>query len=158
VTLLAAFDVVGTPVPQGSMKHVGGGRIVPSNALALRRWRKAVAAAAAEAYDEPEPYDGAVVVDCVFRLARPKSRRKAGPFPSTGADGDKLLRAVNDAITGIVITNDARVVDQRSTKVYADVPTLPLYEGAYVAVHALDDRSSDAIVAELPCRTHLRAA
>lgn len=154
MTLLAAFDVEGTPVPQGSMKHVGNGRIVPSNALALKRWRRAVAAAAAEDYTD-EPYDGPVVLDCVFRLERPRSRRKAGPLVSVTPDCDKLVRAIGDAITGVIITNDSRIVQQRGTKVYADAYIPTGQPGAYVIVRALDDRSTGELVDQLP---HLRAA
>ena len=54
-------EVLGTPAPQGSKRHVGGGRMVESSKL-VGPWREAVKAAVAAAYPGLEPITGPVVI------------------------------------------------------------------------------------------------
>jgi Holliday junction resolvase RusA-like endonuclease len=55
-----------------------------------------------------------------FWFDKPKSKPKKDIHPHTSADADKLARAINDAITGTLITNDARVVELYVIKRYSD--------------------------------------
>lgn len=119
------FTVPGTPVAQGSMRHVGGGHVLHSNDSQLRAWRRAVAffaARAARLQDWPAPYDGPVTVAVTFHMPRPK--HPTFPVPATGKDLDKLVRAVGDSLSpkvgGKTLTNDSRIVRWDAGKVYAD--------------------------------------
>jgi crossover junction endodeoxyribonuclease RusA len=47
-----------------------------------------------------------------------KLSSKATPWPSVKPDADKLLRAVGDALTGVLIEDDARVVNIAGSKRY----------------------------------------
>jgi crossover junction endodeoxyribonuclease RusA len=128
--ILCTIEVHGVPAPQGSFKHVGRGRIIPTNAPTLYKWRELVAAHASMAYDA-EPYDGAVGLFAIFVLPAPK-RRRVRPLHDRRPDLDKLLRAVGDAVTGVVITDDARIARMDAVKLYGDTPR------ALLTVVALD--------------------
>jgi crossover junction endodeoxyribonuclease RusA len=125
--------VPGTPKPQGSMKGfaIGGKvRLVPASGDGLAAWRSAVSRAAYETWGERAPDDSPVAVAIEFWLPRPKSAPKRRIHPDRTPDIDKLARAVLDSLTGIVFTDDARVVELTVTKRYAtERPT-----GAYIQV------------------------
>ena len=124
----------GRPVTQGSKNAFArGGRVVlVESSKNWRAWRNTVAAAAREAASAGGRFEGPVAVDIRFEFARPRShygtgrnagrvRPSAPGWPATKAtgDGDKLQRAVFDALTvGGLIEDDARVVDGGWRKVW----------------------------------------
>lgn len=133
------FEVIGTPVPQGSMKgtlHRKTGRVVtfPSNAKKLKPWREQIALTA-KALRPPwvraageEGIDGPVFVALTFVRRRPAAHLLADGslsgaatrFPDTAPDIDKLTRAMLDGLTGVAFVNDSRVVSCTSTKRWAE--------------------------------------
>lgn len=130
--IIISFFVPGVPRPQGSKKafpHSKTGRIVVIDDCAKGKdWKHTVACFARKAYSGA-PLQGAVSLDCVFQVMRPKAhfgkynlRSSAPMFPTVKPDRTKLLRAVEDALTGIVWRDDAQVVDGRVVKVYASRP------------------------------------
>ena len=64
----------------------------------------------------------------VFRLRRPKAhyttrgavKSSAPAHPTVKPDLTKLLRAVEDALTGVVWRDDSQIIHQAVTKEYAD--------------------------------------
>ena len=132
------FIVAGLPVPQGSLRPVPGrGRLagrtmlVPDNEAELHRWRRHVAQSCSMVYSRPAT-STAWSVRLVFTLPRPlsvSSRRR--PLPTVRPDLDKLVRAVLDALTGVLFADDAQVVALIATKAYGAVPQLAVeaYEG-----------------------------
>lgn len=90
-------------------------------------WRADIRAAAANALDEAhELADGPLALEAIFSSPRPKSHygtgRNAGvlkanapAFPHTTqlADGTKLMRALEDALNGLVYSDDRRIVESR---------------------------------------------
>lgn len=126
------LQVVGTPQPQGSKTaFVRGGRAVlvegrrgPARE-SFHSWREAVAQAGRDWQAEHTQalLDEPVDVDIIFWLPRPKSAPKRRCYPDGRPDLDKLGRAVLDAITGVLIVNDSRVVTLTSRKRFAvDMP------------------------------------
>lgn len=109
----------GTPAPQGSKKHVGGGRMVESS-KALPAWRAAVEAAARLATGPAwVSWDGPVSVSGTVSIRRPGST-KFKAWPAGPPDLDKLQRGIGDALTSSrVITDDARIVHWDIRKVWA---------------------------------------
>lgn len=126
--------VAGQPAPQGSKRHVGNGQMVESS-KAVGDWRSVVAWSAAQAY-AAEPIDGPVVLVVEFVLPRPKSlpRTRATPPHTKRPDVDKLLRAIGDALSGVVWIDDSRVTDEHASKRYAEPGETP---GAHLYVGAL---------------------
>ena len=60
---------------------------------------------------------GAVKINLIFYLRRPKSVKNR-TYPHVHPDLDKLIRAVLDAITGVLIKDDGQVVSIMSKKLY----------------------------------------
>lgn len=135
-----SFSVVGEPAPQGSKRHVGNGRLIESSRK-LKPWRQAVVAAAKEALAEESGWAPWVVMDgplCVHMSFRvPRGRTVTRRYPTVKPDLDKLERGVLDALTiAGVIADDARVVETRARKKYADERSP---QGVRVLVYELED-------------------
>ena len=115
--------VRGIPAPQGSKTPGRRGDGTPFLREAnpnLKDWRTAVGFVLQSEW-RGAPMDGALCVELNFALLRPKSvSEKRRPHPTVMPDLDKLVRAVLDALTGIVIVDDALVVDLHATKEYSD--------------------------------------
>lgn len=146
------FATRGTPVAQGSknaFKHKHTDKIVMVETAheRLQVWRMQIYAAARKAalkahWQQPE----AARVDITFYLPRPKShlgtgrntgklRPSAPRFPNVKPDGDKLTRAVYDALTQArVLKDDANVVDGEFQKRYADLD----HPGAKITITKVD--------------------
>jgi crossover junction endodeoxyribonuclease RusA len=114
------ITVIGQPVSQGSKyARVVHGRAIMTEGFgdkprALKDWRRAVALAAAEwlkAHGMPAPLDGPVSLSMTFYLPRPKSAPKRVLYPATKPDCSKLARAIEDALSKVAYTDDARIVD-----------------------------------------------
>lgn len=111
------------PAPQGSKRHVGGGRMIEQSAL-LPGFRAALDLAMTQ-HPPAEPFHGPVHVGVAFVIPRPDSHYRQGKFaallaakappwrwawPSNIGDSDKLLRAVHDALErSRWYANDAQV-------------------------------------------------
>lgn len=118
--------VDGNPAPQGSKTYKGttrtGRAILVESSNRLKPWRAHVAAQVRTAMRGRQPFDGAVHVRCDFVMPRPKSLPKSRPTPPAikRPDGDKLARAILDAITGTAIHDDSQVTDLHATKRIAE--------------------------------------
>ena len=143
------FAVLGTPVPQGSMKAYSSRSVVASNAEVLASWRSDVAAAAHR--HKPEDWDihAAVSLRCEFVFPRPLSDygtgRNAGKLKPSAPlhhtktpDINKLCRGVadsiGDAVAQVLLKNDSQIVSLYATKRYQTDDFL----GAIITVTALD--------------------
>lgn len=134
------FFVPGIPVPGGSKRPFlytpkGGGekRVALSDDSGQRgkHWRSAVQAAARTVYAGPL-LEGPLRVIVTFASLRPTSgKARQRPYPSVRPDATKLMRALEDALTGVVWRDDAQIVDQHVAKRYADRP------GAAVCIECL---------------------
>ncbi len=123
-----SFFVPGIAAPQGSKRHVGGGRLIESSKK-VAPWRKDVGREATIAMRGREVVQGPVKVEFCFYFDRPKfhygTGRNAGIVkPSAPAehmtypDLDKLVRATCDALTGIVWEDDSQVTGIIARKAY----------------------------------------
>ena len=114
------------PAPQGSKKHIGGGRMIEVSKR-VKPWRKAVGK---EAMKETEtPIEGACHVGLIFRFKRPKSHYRSNGLLKQSApdylivkknDLDKLIRSTLDALTGIAFKDDCQVTNLSATKRYCN--------------------------------------
>ena len=139
------LTVTGTPAPQGSKRHVGGGRMVEMSRN-VKPWREAVKAAALESgcgllY-------GPVRVDVTFYLKRPAGHygtgRNAGTLkgsaprhPKVKPDIDKLARSTLDGLTGVLLADDAQVIQLAAAKKYAPAAQRP---GAVIRITELEQK------------------
>lgn len=119
VVEISVFDV--KPRPQGSKRHVGGGRMIEQSKH-VKSYRAEIRREAAAAMMGQATPSGPVRIAVTFWFKRPAShyRGKSGVLrddaPRTHAHGmqrgdlDKLLRAVLDALTGVAFHDDRQVV------------------------------------------------
>lgn len=133
-----SFTVPGIPIPQGSKRHVGNGRMIEANP-GLKPWREAIMAAAIEAADANEDWvstgsrRATYQTKLYFTFPRPKAHYGAGGNVKNGAphapgvkpDLDKLIRSVFDALTQSgVIGDDSQMVRLIAIKCYGERPHL----------------------------------
>jgi len=126
---MISFFVAGEPAPKGSTRSFYvGGKVITTNAnRRTKDWQARIATEAQQAYS-PFPCatgtgwvktDKAVRIVARFLLQRPKSLPKKVVHNIKRPDLDKLIRAVLDGITGILIEDDSQVVNITATKQYA---------------------------------------
>lgn len=139
------FNICGvTPAPQGSKRHVGGGRMVESSAK-VRPWREAVRQ---EALATGLAITSApVFLRLTFRFTRPKGHRNAkgqlrvsAPISHiTRPDLDKLCRSTLDGLTGVLFADDSQVAFMVASKEYctANDPALAL-EGCQIEIRFME--------------------
>jgi len=161
------FFVPGIPRPAGSKvgfaivnKATGqpvykDGRIltrVKESGKHTAAWRADVKHFAYQHYGDREPMAGPLVLSVVFYLRRPQGHYGTGRnaallkdfapvYPMSQPDTTKLLRAVEDALTGILWLDDAQVVTQIGLKRYGPTP------GALIKV-----RPAGAAIGGLPLK------
>lgn len=132
-----SFFVAGQPVPGGSKKafvnsRTGRVNLVDDSGRRGKDWRADVRAAAQEVYKGPL-LDGPLAVAFVFVQRRPaghygtgrnrgKLKANAPPYPIGKPDVTKLIRSTEDALKGILWTDDSRIVVQFGEKNYGDNP------------------------------------
>ncbi|WP_246816891.1 RusA family crossover junction endodeoxyribonuclease [Corynebacterium sp. HMSC08A12] len=111
------IKIVGTPAAQGSKTayNRGGRCVLVETSKKLKPWREQVAKQAATYYQQP--LGGAVSLTAVFIMPRTKAMgTKPAPHMVQKPDLDKLLRALNDGLTGIAFHDDSQVVEIKATK------------------------------------------
>jgi Holliday junction resolvase RusA-like endonuclease len=93
--------VPGVPIPKGSMKHIGKGRMVDQQGTRLTNWQSNIATVARKALNGHS-------VTCnyiqVLFILPPHLYYVMG---TDKYDGDKMLRAVMDALTGVTWLDDS---------------------------------------------------
>lgn len=132
------FTVHGIAQPAGSKKGFynkkAGRVIITDDAKKSRPWKAQVSDAAARAMTFTGadgtsgyllPLEGPLHLELAFYVPRPKGHTgkrgllpSAPPYPAVRPDITKLVRAVEDALTGIVWRDDAQIVSQHVTKDY----------------------------------------
>lgn len=144
------ITVYGVPGAQGSKAFKGisksGKAIMVESSKKVGPWREAVKNAVMLAGHPHVP--GAVSVEIVFTLARPKrlaaAKHKNAP-PAVTPDGDKLTRATWDALTQMrVIEDDARIVSWGGSKVYEGSDWGMDSPGAVIQIAPIHDPSAAA--------------
>ena len=139
------FTVPGVCQPAGSKRFVGvkGGRgiVLDANKNAAG-WKERVALAAAEAKQKAgyrEPWAGPLHLIVHVQRARPRGhftskgavRATAPAFPVTKPDLTKLIRGIEDALTGIIWIDDSQVVSQTAIKYWHDEPGVRVWVRDY---------------------------
>lgn len=138
------FVVPGVPRQKGSKRAMlnrftGKAQVLDDNRKTLRQWTSDVKTFAAQAWGNRAPLDRACAVELVFRMPRPKAHYRTNGKLKPNApkhcaktpDGDKLERAVWDALSSVVFQDDKLVAVWQGEKVYAEQP------GVVVTVYSL---------------------
>ncbi len=121
------LTVYGVALPQGSKSaRVVKGRAILTEGFGdgprrRKAWRDAVADAAREWQKTHNAalLEGPLRFEAWFYLPRPKSAPKRVAMPAKKPDASKLLRSVEDALTGIIWHDDAQIVTAHVFKRFA---------------------------------------
>ena len=125
--------VLGIPEPKGSVssfivKGVGGKpKSIVTHSKKSKEWEKVVRTALG---GSRKHVDGPFHVSLVFTLLKPKTATRSLPY--VRPDLDKLVRTVLDAMTGVVFSDDSRVVSLSAIKEYGNEP------GVHIVVDSID--------------------
>ncbi len=141
MTELIEFEVTGKAASQGSVAYhpvkdtfgvplIRNGRpvLVPHHdSKTLKPWRRRVAANARIAMAGRPPLTGPVELSVIVCRPRPKANynsrgyiKAAAPaYPITRPDTLKQVRAIEDALTGVVWNDDSQIVDHRLLKMFS---------------------------------------
>lgn len=118
-----SFFVPGIAQPKGSTVsrafQTASGKLHVATRSAnprVKDWQHQVAAIAAQR--GVQPFLGPVSIAVTFYLPRPKSLPKKVAAHTKKPDLDKLLRALNDGLTGIAYVDDSQVVQITAAKHY----------------------------------------
>jgi len=153
--LLTAFYVHGKPQPRGSKRSIAirnrstGQPVLRQNGSILtatvddnpqsKHWMNQVSAAAFAAMGSTPMFEGPVALVLTIEVLRPNGHfGKRGLLPSAPKhctvkpDSSKVLRGVEDAMTGIVYRDDSRIVIHVIKKSYAE------RQGVKVEVYKVD--------------------
>lgn len=95
-----------------------------------RQYETSIAAVARGVMGDRPPLTGALSVSMRFRMPIPASATKArraamaaGEVPHTSKpDGSNMQKAVEDAMSGVVFTDDSQIVRGFWSKIYSDNP------------------------------------
>lgn len=124
------FTVPAIPVSQPRQRHrviSAGGRTFAHNYVPkndpVNAYKAAIQYAATQVYHDA-PHDGPVSLAVVFVFPRPQAMRwKTKPMPRARhcgkPDADNLMKALTDALNGLVFVDDSRICHATIQKVIA---------------------------------------
>jgi len=124
--------IFGNPVAQGRPRAYRRGKHIgvydPNNS---REWKNKIALIAQKRVKEgqDERYDAGVALEMTvtFFLSRPKSVSvNKRPYPTVRPDLDNLVKAIKDALSGIVYHDDSQIVKLTANKEYDDYPRVEI--------------------------------
>lgn len=125
------FSVYGVAKPKGNPQAFrAGDRIVmtENNSGGVKQWSKLIAAEAQRHVPEGGPLDGPLFATVWFYMpALPSAPKTWLVLPDRKPDVDKLLRAILDPLRGVIIADDARLVDAHIRKRYSSRPRVDLW-------------------------------
>lgn len=112
------ITVPGKPLPKGSLRHIGRGRLVEQTKV--KTWMKQIRDHITEIYGgEVHMFDTPVDATLTFRFPRPvAAKNRLYPHLRSAGDIDKLARAVLDALQPQVLLDDSLVVSLTACKLY----------------------------------------
>jgi len=146
--LVEHIRVSSTPATAGSKRAFHskktGKTWITDDCTRGKEWRATVRAAAERQRITRELYAGPLMLHVQFWLQRPKSHYRTGKFsemlklgapkwPTKKPDATKLLRAIEDALTGVLWVDDAQIVTQVVQKTYGPLP------GALVRLYTFNE-------------------
>lgn len=125
------FTVYGVAAGKGSATSFFSakqGRTFTHSPKSTQSWERLVRVIAQEHVPAGGLVDGPVEMGLRFFLPKPKSApKRRRTWPDRKPDLDKLVRAVLDALTGVIYTDDARVVRfEELSKDYGDPPRVEI--------------------------------
>lgn len=116
------FEVVGIPAPKGSTKAFmpKGARFpIVTHDNPRTRWWQHLVSDQAQKVATGDLFVGPVMLWAKFYLPRPISLPRKVAGHTKKPDLSKLVRCIEDALTGILLRDDAQIVEIHTAKYYA---------------------------------------
>lgn len=149
---LVTFSAEVKPLPRPALVPNGHGGIRYMHSAEYRDYKQTLRTAAEFALPEFwTPFDGPTEIRAVVEFVRPKSLAKGTTFRMKAPDWDNLAKPIQDALTGLVYTDDKTVVAGTVVKLYGPENRVT------VQVNALSHDEAEALVAILGPRPITRS-
>jgi len=119
-----SFEILGNPVPQGRPRAYRRGKLIgvydPKNS---REWKNYVKTKLSFCENKPvTPIDTAIKVRMIFYFLKPKSKPKKVVSHTVRPDLSNCIKAIEDAMNGIIYTDDSRIISLLAEKYYGERP------------------------------------
>lgn len=130
---VVSFTVYGIAAGKGSTTSrfvPGKGRTFTHSPTSTKDWESLVKVVAQDHSPPGGLLEGPLQLQLRFFLPKPKSApKRRRTWPDKKPDLDKLIRAVGDALTGVLYTDDARIVAITASKDYDVTPRVEIELG-----------------------------
>ncbi|MEE8382241.1 MAG: RusA family crossover junction endodeoxyribonuclease [Thermodesulfobacteriota bacterium] len=111
------FIILGNPIAQGRPRFARRGNfVVTYDPEKSKEWKNEIIRQAVA--QKAEVLEGALRVELMFRMKRPKSLPKKVKYHIKKPDLDNLAKAVLDALSGICYNDDSQIVSMGLFKSY----------------------------------------
>lgn len=124
--MIQEFTILGNPRPQGRPRFFVRGRHVGVYDPKESREYKQNLVAQIVAQNPRYIPEGAICLECEFIFARPKSLPKKIVDHTKKPDIDNCIKALKDALNGIVWKDDSQIISVYARKDYGDVPGIKI--------------------------------
>lgn len=119
-----SFTLPGEPLPKGDRIARNGHVVITKSTARVKRWEESLGWTVRAALGGVAlSYTGPIMIEASFYFAPPRKlpADRLG-FPCVRPDVDKCLRALLDALSGVVYRDDGQIVDVVARKRYSDRP------------------------------------
>ena len=122
MTPIVRFKVSCNPVPQGRPRIIKRGQHYGMKDHEKSRDYKDMLRLLAHEHRMDPLLVGPLRLELLFEIRRPQSCRKRDVWRDKKPDLDNLIKAVTDAMTGVIWRDDAQIVALMAEKPYSDSP------------------------------------
>jgi len=123
---VVSFKVHGNPVPQGRPRIIKKGQHYGAKDPDTSRVYKDRLRLLAHEHRQEPLLEGPLFLRLTFEVLKPKSARKRDVWRHKKPDLDNLVKAVMDAMVGVMYRDDAQIVGLESYKLYSASPGVTL--------------------------------
>jgi len=117
------LKIEGTPIAQPRHRRAQSGHFYIPAAHPIHKWKELIRLISQS--EVKEPTDGYVSLSLEFILPRPKSIPDSQLYSKRKPDLDNLIKAVLDALNGVVYEDDRQVYHIEAHKIYEDKINTP---------------------------------
>lgn len=134
------FTIPGEWTPERKRSYRRGKFTTRVDTAEAKTFKQKAAVFAAQAMAGRQPFDEPLIAEVTWVTLKPASYRKEENVPWKRPDLDNLNKALQDGIDGIVMVDDAQIVDLHLRKVFGDREQVEVSVRPYYADWPYDKR------------------